>query len=58
MGTMNKAPMLKSGRAKGRGTEGCNFDGCSCCNTKAERRKGKRPAKRAENRQWRKENNL
>lgn len=54
--SVNKAPMLKSGRAKGRGTEGCNFDGCSCCNSKADRRKGKRPAKRAEQRQWKKEN--
>jgi hypothetical protein len=55
---MNKAPMLKSDRAKGGAVEGCHYNGCSCCNSKAERRKGKRPAKRAEQRQWRKENNL
>ena len=50
--------MLKSGRAKDQGSKGCNYMGCSCCNTKDERRKGKRPAKRAEQREWRKENNL
>jgi hypothetical protein len=52
---MNTAPMLKSGRAKSAGVKGCHYLGCSCCNTKAERRKGKRPQKRAEKRQWRKE---
>lgn len=44
--------MLKSGRTQ---AKGCSFDGCSCHNTKDQRRKGKRPAKRAEERAWRKE---
>lgn len=42
--------MLKSGRSKA--TSCLASDGCSCCNTKADRRVAKRPAKRLEKRQW------
>lgn len=45
--------MLKSGRAAHGATRGCTYDGCSCHNTKDQRRKGKRSAKRAEERSWR-----
>jgi hypothetical protein len=45
--------MLKSGRSRKHSVKGCSFDGCSCHNTKAQRRAGKRPAKRREERAWR-----
>lgn len=51
----NTAPMLKSGRARSAAVKGCSFDGCSCHNSKAARRKGKRPAKRAEKRAWKRD---
>ena len=31
-----------------------NYNGCSCCNKKRVRRKGKKAAKRKEERQWKK----
>jgi hypothetical protein len=38
------AKMLKNGRSDA--TRGLHADGCSCCNTRAERRAAKRGAKR------------
>jgi hypothetical protein len=45
-------------KRNGQGTKGCSFDGCSCHNTKDQRRKGKRPVKRAEERAWKREAGL
>lgn len=50
-----KAPMLKSGRSIAHAVKGCSYLGCSCHNSRAQRRAGKRPAKRREQREWRKE---
>lgn len=45
------APMIKNGRSKA--TFGACYDGCSCHNDRATRRRAKRPAKRADTRRWR-----
>lgn len=47
--------MLKNGRTMDRATKGCSFQGCSCHNSKAARRKGKKGVKQAEKRAWRKD---
>lgn len=52
---MARRSMVKSGRAHSGGVRGCSYNGCSCHNSKEQRRKGKRSAKRAEERQWRRE---
>ena len=44
--TATRAPMLKNGRSDA--TRGLHADGCSCCNTRAERRAAKRGGKRKE----------
>lgn len=44
--TAKRASMLKNGRSDA--TRGLHFDGCSCCNTRAERRAAKRGVKRKE----------
>lgn len=45
--------MLKSGRSDA--TRGLHYDGCSCCNTKAQRRASKKSVKRKEARAWRRD---
>ena len=47
------APMVKNGRSDA--TKQFCYDGCSCHNSKAQRRKGKRPAKRSDERAGRQE---
>lgn len=42
--------MVKSGRTMLQATKGCSFSGCSCHNTKAQRRYGKKAVKQAERR--------
>jgi hypothetical protein len=49
--TAKQSPMLKNGRSDA--TRGLHFDGCSCCNTRAERRAAKRGVKRKESEQVR-----
>ena len=44
------ASMLKNGRSNA--TACLAMNGCSCCNSPADRRVAKRPAKRREARQW------
>lgn len=50
---MKRSPMLKNAR------HACAFagayQGCSCHNSKATRRKGRKAAKQREKRQWRKD---
>jgi hypothetical protein len=46
-------PMVKNGRSGA--TWSLHADGCSCCNSPASRRRAKRPAKRREQRTWRKD---
>lgn len=48
-----RGKMLKNGRSDA--TRGLHTDGCSCCNTRAERRAAKKAVKAKEKASWKRE---